>query len=143
MMKQYQEVEEDFSFWSSEVRDYEIDFQGIVNNAHYLEYLEHARNLYLKKINTDVVKFAEKNINIVLVETHLKYKRSLKSGDRFTVHTHVSKPSKVRYLFKQAIFLEGTKTLILEAESTLCCVDSVTGKVCVPTELEALEAPKA
>lgn len=133
-----QKHEEDFSFWCSEIRDYEIDFQGIVNNAHYLEYLDHARNLYLKKINTDVVKFAEKNFNIVLVETHLKYRRSLKSGDRYTVHTQVSKPSKVRFLFKQAIYLEGTKSLILEAESTVCCVEAKTGKICVPAELEGL-----
>lgn len=136
-MSRQQAFDDSFSIWNSEVRSYELDFQGIVNNAHYLEYLDHARNLFLKKINTDVVQFAEKNLNIVLVETHLKYRRSLRAGDRFTVHTQFFKPSKVRYLFKQTIVLEGSSTLILEAESTLCCVDALTGKICAPKELEA------
>ena len=31
-----------------EVRDYECDIQGIVNNANYLHYTEHTRHLFLK-----------------------------------------------------------------------------------------------
>ena len=30
-----------------EVRDYECDIQGIVNNANYLHYLEHTRHRFL------------------------------------------------------------------------------------------------
>ena len=32
-----------------EVRDYECDIQGIVNNANYLHYIEHTRHLFLQK----------------------------------------------------------------------------------------------
>ena len=39
-----------------EVRDYECDLQGIVNNAVYQNYLEHARHQLLKSIGVD---FAE------------------------------------------------------------------------------------
>ena len=31
-----------------EVRDYECDIQGIVNNANYLHYTEHTRHLFIK-----------------------------------------------------------------------------------------------
>ena len=31
-----------------EVRDYECDIEGIVNNANYLHYTEHTRHLFLK-----------------------------------------------------------------------------------------------
>ena len=31
-----------------EVRDYECDIQGIVNNANYLHYIEHTRHLFLR-----------------------------------------------------------------------------------------------
>ena len=33
-----------------EVRDYEIDAEGIVNNANYLHYLEHTRHEFCNKV---------------------------------------------------------------------------------------------
>ena len=36
------------------VRDYECDLQGIVNNAVYQNYLEHARHLYLQSKGIDL-----------------------------------------------------------------------------------------
>ena len=33
-----------------EVRDYECDIEGIVNNANYLHYIEHTRHLFLKSL---------------------------------------------------------------------------------------------
>ena len=37
------------------VRDYECDFQGIFNNAVYLNYLEHTRHEYARSVGLDVV----------------------------------------------------------------------------------------
>ena len=33
-----------------EVRDYECDIEGIVNNANYLHYAEHTRHLFLRSL---------------------------------------------------------------------------------------------
>ena len=33
-----------------DVRDYECDIQGIVNNANYLHYTEHTRHRFLKSL---------------------------------------------------------------------------------------------
>ena len=34
-----------------EVRDYECDIQGIVNNANYLHYTEHTRHRFIRSLN--------------------------------------------------------------------------------------------
>ena len=39
-----------------EVRDYECDIQGIVNNANYLHYTEHTRHLYLQSLGVSFAK---------------------------------------------------------------------------------------
>ena len=45
-----------------EVRDYECDIQGIVNNANYLHYTEHTRHLYLKSLGVSFAKLDRKSV---------------------------------------------------------------------------------
>ena len=39
-----------------EVRDYECDIEGIVNNANYLHYAEHTRHLFLRSLGVSFAK---------------------------------------------------------------------------------------
>ena len=41
-----------------EVRDYECDIEGIVNNANYLHYAEHTRHLFLKSLGVSFAKLS-------------------------------------------------------------------------------------
>lgn len=127
------------SIWRSEVRNYELDFQRIVNNAVYLNYLDYAQAFYLKQFDFNIENAADNNINFVLVDTHLKFKRALRASEKFYVDTQLVRISKLQFLFRQKIFLDGSETLILEAESITCCVNAQTGKVCLPSELERIE----
>ena len=43
-----------------EVRDYECDLQGVVNNSVYQNYLEHTRHKYLKSTGIDFAELAAK-----------------------------------------------------------------------------------
>lgn len=69
-------MNDEYLIWSSEVRNYEIDYQGIVNNANYFHYLDQARSNYLESIGINLKKFADKNLNI-LMETKQKCKELL------------------------------------------------------------------
>ncbi len=42
-----------------EVRDYECDIEGIVNNANYLHYMEHTRHLFLEGMRTQLCRNAQ------------------------------------------------------------------------------------
>ena len=49
-----------------EVRDYECDIEGIVNNANYLHYTEHTRHLFLKKCGLSFAEMHEKGVDAVV-----------------------------------------------------------------------------
>lgn len=85
------------------VRDYECDLQGVVNNAVYQNYLEHARHEYLKEIGIDFAALAAQGVNLVVVRVEIDYKFSLTSGDRFAIEVRLERISPVRIGFRQDI----------------------------------------
>jgi len=93
----------DSVFLDLKVRDYECDLQGVVNNAVYQNYLEHARHEFLLARGIDFAALAADGINLVVVRAELDYKLPLRSGDRFRVTTAVERLSAVRFGFRQQI----------------------------------------
>jgi acyl-CoA thioester hydrolase len=85
------------------VRDYECDMQGVVNNAVYQNYLEHARHEYLKAHGVDFAALSRAGINLVVVRAEVDYRGSLTSGDRFTVLTRMEQMSRLKFAFHQRI----------------------------------------
>lgn len=110
-----------------EVRDYECDLQGIVNNANYMNYLEHGRHQVLKEHKVNFAKLSADAKDLVVTEAQLKYHQSLIPGDKFTVETEMVLKSKIRLSFQQRIKVGDT--LCLEAEVTGVCVDRNLQKV--------------
>jgi len=103
------------------VRDYECDLQGIVNNAVYQQYLEHARHEFLLSHDLSFAELTKLGVFIVVAKIEMNYRRSLRSGDEFTVSVAVSRPSKVRIVFDQEIYRGGEK--ILDAIVTTTAVN--------------------
>lgn len=85
------------------VRDYECDMQGIVNNAVYQQYLEHARHEFLLSHGLSFAELTEKGVFIVVAKIEINYRQSLRSGDEFSVSVAIKRPSKVRIVFEQTM----------------------------------------
>ncbi len=119
------------------VRDYECDFQGIVNNAVYLNYLEHTRHEFAKHMGLDVVNMAQQGINLVVVRAELDYKSPLRSGDAFVVGTTLERFSRVRLVFRHTIYLHETQKIILHAQIIIAAMNK-RGRPCWPDELQRL-----
>ncbi len=86
------------------VRDYECDLQGIVNNAVYLNYLEHTRHQYLLNKNIDFAKLHNEGIDLVVSRIEIDYKYSLTSDDKFVVKVNTYKEGNLRLVFEQDIY---------------------------------------
>jgi len=119
------------------VRDYECDLQGVVNNAVYQNYLEHARHEFLKNHNIDFAALAKAGINLMVIRAELDYRASLKSGDQFVVETRLARKSRLKFLFLQEIRREGETKPVLSAEITGVAVDA-RQRPLIPDELAVL-----
>ena len=84
------------------VRDYECDLQGIVNNANYQHYTEHARHEMLLEMGASFDDLHQQGIDAVVARITLSYKTPLRSRDEFVVRSRVEKEG-VRYVFHQDI----------------------------------------
>lgn len=119
------------------VRDYECDVQGIVNNAVYLNYLEHARHRYLLTLGVDFVEMAGRGLNMVVTRMELDYRRPLRAGDTFTVTSSMRRVSRLRFRFDQAIILGQGGEDVLRAVGMGTVVDEEGRPVMTP-ELDRL-----
>lgn len=121
------------------VRDYECDYEGIVNNAVYLNYLEHARHEYLKQSGVKVVELVAKGINLVVIRAEIDYLWSLRSGDEFEVRVTMERVSRLRFAFLQNIFRTPDNKPILKAKIIGTSLDA-NGRPKLFPEIEALLA---
>lgn len=120
-----------------EVRDYECDLQGIVNNGVYQNYLEHVRHLYLRSRGIDFADYARRGINLVVVRAELDYRHPLTSGDRFVVGLDLRRESRLRFAFLQKIRRLADGKAILDAKIIGTGIDA-RGRPSLPPELDAL-----
>ena len=120
-----------------QVRDYECDIQGIVNNAIYQNYLEHARHQFLLSKGVDFIEMSSKGIHLVVVRIELDYKLPLKPDDGFWVGSSIEKISKVRFGFNQTIYKLNDDRVVLQAKVIGTAMDN-DGKPCRTTLLNDL-----
>lgn len=85
------------------VRDYEVDSEGIVNNAVYLHYLEHTRHEFCEQAGLSFREMHSQGIDPVLRRVEVKYCRPLGLGESMVSKLSVSRRG-VLFIFYQDIF---------------------------------------
>jgi acyl-CoA thioester hydrolase len=100
------------------VRDYECDIQGVVNNANYQHYLEHARHEFLISRGISFAQLHEDGIELIVTKVEIEYKYPLRSRDRFTVKTNIQREGNIRLVFLQDIYRTDDMKLIVRARIT-------------------------
>lgn len=103
------------------VRDYECDLQGIVNNAVYQNYLEHARHEYLRSRGFDFAQLHAAGHDLVLTRCEIDYNAPLQGGDTFRISLRLERQGRVRFLFAQEI--HKADQLILKGNFIGTCIN--------------------
>jgi acyl-CoA thioester hydrolase len=115
------------------VRDYECDIQGVVNNANYQHYLEHARHEFLISRGISFAQLHEDGLDLIVTKIEIEYKYPLRSRDRFVVTVNVQKEGNIRIVFLQEIYRIPDKKLIIRAKVTGAAIKN--GKPVYPGEI--------
>lgn len=100
------------------VRDYEVDSQGIVNNAVYLHYMEHTRHEFCQWAGTTFRDMQQEGIDPVLREVHITYLSPLRLGDEFVSSLNFHREG-ARFVFEQDIFHHPSGEVAAKAEITV------------------------
>lgn len=115
------------------VRDYEVDAEGIVNNACYLNYMEHTRHEFCLEAGLSFRRMRELDMSPVVSRVEIDYIRSLGLGDEFTSMLTLSRKGP-RFLFHQWITDRQGRRV---ADAMITIVNLCGGRLSRGDELEA------
>ncbi|HIR38062.1 MAG TPA: acyl-CoA thioesterase [Candidatus Limisoma gallistercoris] len=102
-----------------QVRDYELDAEGIVNNANYLHYLEHTRHQFCTQNGISFAEMQERGIIPVLNKVEIEYKTPLRSGDSFVSKLNLERKG-ARFVFRQDLFKTDGTPVVKALVSCVC-----------------------
>jgi acyl-CoA thioester hydrolase len=100
------------------VRDYECDIQGVVNNANYQHYLEHARHEFLISRGISFAQLHEDGLELIVIKVEIEYKYPLRSRVRFVVKTNIQREGNIRLVFLQDIYKLPDMKMVVRARIT-------------------------
>lgn len=105
------------------VRDYEVDSQGIVNNAVYLHYLEHTRHEFCREAGTSFRRMQAAGIDPVLRSVNIEYLRPLGLGEEMISKLALRREG-ARFIFVQDIYSFPEMLPVVKSEVTVVCLEN-------------------
>jgi acyl-CoA thioester hydrolase len=115
-----------------QVRSYEVDFYGHVNNAVYLNYLEYARMKSLEDTGRSFREYMKEDVFIVIARIDIQYKGSAYMGDWLEVETSIKRVGNTSLVLQQDIVNVTQQKRIVEAEVTCVFVNREQRPIPIP-----------
>lgn len=104
------------------VRDYEVDAEGIVNNANYLHYLELTRHEFCEMAGLSFRQMHQQGIDPVLSRVEIDYKSPLGLGDSMISKLNISRRGPI-FIFEQDID-KPDGTPVIRAIVSVACLEN-------------------
>lgn len=104
------------------VRDYEVDSQGIVNNANYLHYLEHTRHEFCEEVGVSFREMQQEGIDPVVSRIEINYLTPLRLGDEMVSALNLERRGP-RFIFHQDVYKPDGSAVV----KAMVCIVSLEG----------------
>ncbi|MBO4813677.1 MAG: acyl-CoA thioesterase [Muribaculaceae bacterium] len=105
------------------VRDYELDSEGVVNNAIYLHYLEYTRHCFCEHVGYSFKQMRDDGIIPMLNRIEADYKRPMRSGETVVSKLWLEMQG-VRFVFHQDLFDKESGELSLQAIVSVIAIEN-------------------
>lgn len=115
------------------VRPTEIDVNGHVNNAKYLEYLEWGREEWYEACDLPYHVLLQDGYQTVTVNININYRKECLQNDRLTVITEPDKAGNTSFVLKQTIINE---------DGIVCCDAFITCVTIDASSRKSVPIPK-
>ncbi len=109
------------------IRGYHLDLYGHVNNARYLEFLEEGRWNWVEA-RGDLAGFMARSWGFSVVNININYRRPAAMGEVLEIRTALKKLGGRSGVVRQEVALQGTDTLVADADVTFVVVSLLDGK---------------
>ena len=104
------------------VRDYEVDAEGIVNNANYLHYMEHTRHEFCESAGRSFREMHLRGIDPVLSRVEIRYRRPLGLGESMVSCLNISRRGPL-FVFEQDIYTPDGQPVV-EGIVEVACLEN-------------------
>ncbi|MBX3459097.1 MAG: acyl-CoA thioesterase [Planctomycetes bacterium] len=123
-----------------EVRSYELDVYDHVNNAVYINWLEHGRSKFLQDKGFNYISIVDQwGVRFMTVRTEIDYRKALRLGDRAEITTTVERFGNTSVTFRQVITRAGDDAPAAEARVVIVYTEKDSGRpVPVPDHFKRL-----
>jgi thioesterase-3 len=116
------------------VRSYEIDLYGHVNNATYLNYLEHGRVQTLEQTGKSFQQYMDENIFIVIAKINISYLKPTFLDDELDITTTIKSVGRTSVVLNQEIFNRARKENTVQADVTVVFLNQKKRPIPVPSQ---------
>jgi len=116
------------------VRSYEIDLYGHVNNATYLNYLEHGRVQSLEQTGKSFQQYMDENIFIVIAKINISYLKPAFLDDELDISTTIKSVGRTSVVLNQEIYNRTRKGNTVQADVTIVFLNQKKRPIPVPSQ---------
>jgi acyl-CoA thioester hydrolase len=120
------------------VRSYELDAQGHVNYAVYLNYLEYCRVATLEQVGLPFDVFIKKGTFIVIAEVHAKYLAPAFLGDELEISLEAISAGRTSMTFQQEVVNTTTGRKIFEADVVAVFINPAGKPIAIDDDFRAI-----
>ena len=108
-----------------EARSYELDPYGHVNNAVFVNWLEHGRLAFLRDRGMTYTSIPEEyGVHVVVVHQDVAFKAQVRLGEALSVESRIGRFGRSSFAFEQAIrFAEDDRPACVATVTMACVAD--------------------